>query len=106
MSDPAKPRLFYGWRMVWASFGLQVMQTGLLQQSLGAYIATLREEFGWGKAALAGAAVIQQVENALLGPIQGWLVDRFGSRGMVRIGVVTLGSGLMLFSQVDSLSGV
>jgi MFS family permease len=105
MNDPRPPRLFYGWRMVWASFGLQVFQTGLLQQSLGAYIAILREEFGWGKAALAGAAVIQQVENALLGPIQGWLVDRFGSRGMVRCGVVLLGSGFMVFSRVDSLPG-
>jgi MFS family permease len=91
--------------MVWASFGLQVVQTGLLQQSLGAYIATLREEFGWSKAALAGAAVIQQVESALLGPVQGWLVDRFGSRGMVQTGLVVLGSGFMLFSYVQSLAG-
>jgi MFS family permease len=103
--DEARPRLFYGWWMVWASFGLQTVQTGLLQQSLGAYIATLREEFGWGKAALAGAAVIQQAENALLGPIQGWLVDRFGSRGMVRLGIVLLGAGFIVFSQVESLTG-
>ena len=105
MNDRPRPRLFYGWWMVWASFGLQVVQTGLLQQSLGAYIATLREEFGWSKAALAGAAVIQQVESALLGPIQGWLVDRFGSRGMVRVGIVILGSGFVLFSRVESLAG-
>ncbi|MFM9971367.1 MAG: MFS transporter [Burkholderiales bacterium] len=91
--------------MVWASFGLQGLQTGLLQQSLGAYVAVLREEFGWGKAALAGAAVIQQVENALLGPIQGWLVDRFGSQLMVRCGILALGAGFMLFSQVDTLTG-
>jgi MFS family permease len=100
-----KPRIFYGWKIVWASFGLQVMGSGLLQQSLGAYVAVLREEFGWGKAALAGAAVIQQVENALLGPIQGWLIDRFGSRIMVRAGVIMLGLGFMLFSQVESLTG-
>lgn len=105
MTGKAKPRLFYGWRMVWASFGLQVMQAGLLQQSLGVYVAVLREEFGWGKAALAGAAVIQQVENALLGPIQGWLVDRFGSRIMVQCGIIALGLGFMLFSQVETLTG-
>ncbi|MSQ50870.1 MAG: MFS transporter [Betaproteobacteria bacterium] len=105
MKGVTKPRLFYGWNMVWASFGLQMVQAGLLQQSLGAYIAVLREEFGWGKAALAGAAVIQQVENALLGPIQGWLVDRFGSSIMVRCGVIALGLGFMLFSQVETLTG-
>ena len=105
MSETKKHRIFYGWKMVWASFGLQVIQSGLLQQSLGAYVAVLREEFGWGKAALAGAAVIQQVENALLGPIQGWLIDRFGSRVMVRSGIIMLGMGFMLFSQVESLTG-
>ena len=105
MTDKTKPRLFYGWKIVWAAFGLQVMGSGLLQQSLGAYVAVLREEFGWGKAALAGAAVIQQVENALLGPIQGWLVDRFGSRIMVQVGVVVLGVGFMVFSRVETLTG-
>lgn len=105
MTVATKPRRFYGWNMVWASFGLQMIQASLLQQSLGAYIAVLREEFGWGKAALAGAAVIQQVENALLGPIQGWLVDRFGSSIMVKCGVIALGLGFMLFSQVDTLTG-
>ena len=105
MNGRTRPRLFYGWWMVWASFGLQIIQTGFLQQSLGAYVAVLREEFGWGKAALAGAAVIQQVENALLGPIQGWLVDRFGSRVMVKSGNIMLGLGFMLFSQVESLGG-
>lgn len=105
MTDRTKPRLFYGWKIVWASFGLQVIQSSMLQQSLGAYVAMLREEFGWGKAALAGAAVIQQVENALLGPIQGWLIDRFGSRVMVRSGVLMLGVGFMLFSQVETLTG-
>ena len=105
MTEKSPRRLFYGWKMVWASFGLQVMSSSMLQQSLGAYVAVLREEFGWGKAALAGAAVIQQVENALLGPIQGWLVDRFGSRVMVRSGVIMLGLGFILFSRVESLTG-
>ncbi|MCC6474433.1 MAG: MFS transporter [Burkholderiales bacterium] len=105
MTGRQRPRLFHGWWMVGASFGLQFMQSGLLQQALGAYVAVLRGEFGWSKAALAGAAVIQQVENALLGPIQGWLVDRFGSRAMVRSGVVMLGIGFILLSRVESLTG-
>ncbi len=105
MTGKTRPPLFYGWRMVWAGAGIQSLQSALLQQSLGAYVAVLREEFGWSKAALAGAAVIQQVESALLGPIQGWLVDRFGSRVMLMCGAISLGAGFMLFSQVESLTG-
>jgi hypothetical protein len=80
-----KPRIFYGWWMVAASFGLQFLQSGVLHQSLGAYVAILAEEFGWSKTALSGVALIQQVEHALLGPVQGWIVDRFGPRQIIRV---------------------
>ena len=32
----------------------------------------------------------------MLGPVLGWLLDRFGPQGFIRIGVVVFGSGLML----------
>lgn len=35
----------------------------------------------------------------------GWLVDRFGSQGMVRLGVVTFGIGFMLLSRIETLLG-
>lgn len=103
MKNPFKTKIFYGWWMVAAAFGLQFMQASLLSQSIGAYIAVLREEFGWSKTALSGAAVIQQLEGALLGPFQGWFVDRFGPRGMICVGVFIFGAGFMLLSRVDSL---
>jgi MFS family permease len=95
--------VFYGWWMVLAATGLQLLNAGLIQQSFGAYVAVLRDEFGWSKTALAAAFSLQQVEGGLLGPLQGWFVDRFGTRGMIRAGVMILGIGLMLLSQVNSL---
>lgn len=91
--------------MVAAGFCLQFMQAGLLQQAFGAYVAVLRDEFGWSKTALSGAAVIQQVEGALLGPIQGWFADRFGPTGMLRMGIVAFSAGFMLLSQVETVAG-
>jgi sugar phosphate permease len=104
MPAPEK-RLFYGWWMVAAGFGLQFMQAGLLQQSFGAYVAILRDELGWSKTALSGAAVIQQVESALLGPIQGWFVDRFGPAVIIRFGIVMFGLGFILMSRSETLMG-
>jgi len=40
---------------------------------------------------------------AILGPVIGWFMDRFGPQGMIRVGVVLFGSGLMLLSQTDTL---
>ena len=98
-------KIFYGWRMVASGGGIQFLQAGLLHQAFGAYFAMLTEEFGWSKTALSGAAALQPMEAAVLGPALGWIIDRFGPQGMIRIGIVTFGVGFMLLSQVESLAG-
>src|SRR5258706_6154402 len=96
-------KIFYGWKMVAAATGMQFLQAGLMMQAFGAYVAVLSEELGWSKTALSGAAALHQMEVAILGPVLGWMLDRFGPRRFVRIGVVMFGVGLMLFSQVETL---
>jgi sugar phosphate permease len=89
--------------MVGAGSGLQFLQSGLMTQAFGAYVAILQEERGWSKTALSAAAALQQMEVAILGPVLGWLIDRFGPQIWIRIGVVVFGIGLMLLSFTDSL---
>ena len=43
------------------------------------------------------------MEVAILGPVLGWLIDRFGPQIWIRIGVVVFGLGLMLLSFTDTL---
>ena len=99
-------KLFYGWRMVGAATGMQFLQSGLMNHAFGAYVALLTEEKGWSKTALSGAAAIQQMETAVLGPVLGWMLDRFGPQVFVRAGVVVFGLGMMMLSQMDTLLGV
>ena len=54
---------------------------------------------------LSGAAALKSTEVALLGPVLGWMVDRFGAQGIVRAGIITFGIGFMLLSQIDTLAG-
>jgi len=96
-------KIFYGWRIVGAGGALQFLQSLLLNQAFGAYVAVLADERGWSKTALAGAAAMKSTETAVLGPVLGWLVDRFGTQRLIRIGIVTFGVGFMAVSQVDSL---
>jgi MFS family permease len=100
-----RSNVYYGWWIVAAGFLNQGLAAALLQRSYGAYVTLLQAEFGWSKAALSGAFSMQQVENGLLGPVQGWLIDRFGPRLSMRVGVVLLGGGFMAFSQVHSITG-
>jgi sugar phosphate permease len=91
--------------MVGAGCAMQFLQSCLLLQAFGAYVAILRDERGWSKTELAGAAALHQVEAAVLGPILGWMIDRFGAQGVIRTGVFVFGIGFMLLSQIDSLLG-
>jgi MFS family permease len=95
--------VFFGWWIVLGGIGIQILTSGLLNQAYGAYVVTLQAQFGWSKTAFSIAYAIQQVESGLLGPIQGWMLDRFGPRFVMRIGIVLLGAGFMLFSQINSL---
>ena len=94
---------FYGWRVVFAGGTLQFFQSMLLNQAFGAYLAALVQDTGWSKTALSGAAALKSTESALLGPVLGWMVDRFGSQLVVRAGVILFGIGFMLLSQTDTL---
>src|SRR5262252_7415539 len=96
-------KIFYGWRMVAAGCAMQFVQSCLLLQAFGAYVAVLRDDRGWSKTELAGAAAMHQMEAAILGPLLGWFLDRFGPRIVIRTGVFVMGFGFMALSQIDSL---
>src|SRR5215218_1075624 len=96
-------RVFYGWRIVFAGGAMQFLQSLLLNQAFGAYLAVLVEQKGWSKTALSGAAALKSTEAAVLGPVLGWAVDRFGAQGIIRAGIVAFGVGFMLLSQIETL---
>src|SRR5947207_963072 len=67
----------------------------------GAYAVLLREEFGWSKTILSAAFAMSRAESGILGPVQGWLTDRFGPRALIRVGMTIFGVGFLLFSRID-----
>lgn len=98
-------KIFYGWRMAGAASGITFMLSALLNQAFGAYVAVLSEERGWSKTALSGAAAMLSVESAVMGPLLGGLIDRFGPQSMIRIGMLVFACGFISLSLIDSLGG-
>ena len=101
---PGAPR-FDGWRLVAAAAALQCLQAGLLHAAFGAYVAVLVEERGWSKTALSGAAALQSLEAAILGPLLGWVIDRSGARRMIVAGIVIFALGFMALSRIETIEG-
>jgi MFS family permease len=98
---PRVPR-FYGWRIVGAGGVIQMLHSGLLMQAFTNYSVLLREEFGWSATMISAAFSMTRAESGFLGPIQGWAIDRFGPRNVIRVGTVLFGVGFMLFSQIQT----
>ena len=95
-------RPFYGWIIVIIGAITQFFQ-GIASQGFATYLGPLQTEFGWSKAVLAGPRSVTQIEGAITGPLEGWLVDKLGPRKVVNVGIFIMGLGFILFGITHSL---
>jgi len=96
-------KVFHGWWIVLSAAGIQFTSGLFWMHSYGAYVVLLQEEFAWSAAIVSGAFALTRVESGLLGPIQGWLTDRFGPKVILVVGNVLFGTSFMLLALVNSV---
>ena len=96
-------RRFYGWRVVEAGAAIQAFHSFFMVQAYGHYAVFLERDFGWSKTALSGGYALNRVESGLLGPLQGWALDRFGSRKVMQLGTVLMAAGFLALSRINNL---
>ena len=63
-----------------------VISSGPTFQASSTLFRAIEDEFGWSRALVSGVASFGRFGGALLGPLEGWLTDKFGSGIMVLIG--------------------
>ena len=107
-APPEPPRkrkgIFFGWYIVAGGFVLNAILGGLMFHAFGLYVVEFVEEFGWSRTALSIAFSIQMVEAGLLGPIQGFVLDKFGPRRIMLVGITIFGIGFFMLSQINTLT--
>jgi MFS family permease len=74
-----------------------------IHTSFGVFYVALLDNFGWSRGATAGVYSMNLIVDAILSPIVGHLLDRYGPKRIVGIGCLILASGLLLSSQINSL---
>ena len=74
-----------------------------IHSSFGVFNVALLDTFGWSRGATAGIFSIVLTVDALLSPVVGALLDRYGTKKISVIGCLTLAAGLFLSSQVSAL---
>ena len=98
-----RSRIFYGWWIVVAAFLLLTFSSMTGAYGLSLFYKRLTDYFGWGRTALAGAISLSRLEAGFLGGIEGFLVDRFGPRIMILLGVILTGIGMILLSRINTI---
>lgn len=93
--------MFFGWWIVGGGMLIQTLVGGLVMQAFSSYAQVLREQFGWSKTMFSFGFAMTRVESGILGPAQGWAIDRLGPRAVTRAGVTFMALGFVLFSRIN-----
>jgi len=96
-------RLFYGWWIVSACFGIALYVSSIIFFGFTAFFEPLVREFGWSYTQISFAMSLRGLEMGILAPLIGILADRYGSRKLMLYGVITVGLGLILLGFTRSL---
>jgi MFS family permease len=96
--------MFYGWYFVGACFLILMYNSGTLYIGFTAAFVPIEQEFGWNRALISWAPSLRGLETGLLILIAGRLMDRWGPRKLVSSGAILSGLGLILLSQIQSLT--
>lgn len=98
-------KIFYGWWLVGITLLTLTLIITPIFQGLGFFFVALERQFGWSRAVLSIPFALSRVEGAILGPIEGIMTDRLGSRRMIIIGFAILGVGFVAFSLIQGVIG-
>jgi MFS family permease len=100
---PEGRRFYYGWVIV----GLAMLSMAYwfgLRTSFSVFFVALTDQFHWGRAEAAAALSIAMVAYMVMAPIVGILVDRIGPRRVMLPGIALTGLGLLLCTQIETLT--
>jgi MFS family permease len=90
----------------WFIAGLAFIVLGFsrgLHSSFGVFNVALLESFGWSRGATAGIFSVVLAVDAVLSPVVGYLLDRYGPKTVVVAGCVALMTGLFFSARVTEL---
>ncbi len=97
------PRVFYGWWIVAAGLIIAILQGAFYVYGFGVLYVPLLKALGTTRAALGGVIGLSRVEGGLIAPIAGWLIDRYGPRRLLFLGLTVMGLGFLALSRITAL---
>ena len=90
-----RPRIFHGWIVVAVTF--VTMGIGVnARTAFSLLFPPILAEFQWDRGVTAGAFSFGFVVSAIMSPLIGRMMDRFGPRAVMELGTILMGAGFLL----------
>lgn len=96
--------IFYGWWIVLAGTGVMTLMGAFSYYGMGVFFTSIQEDLGWSAAVLGAALSLARIEGGVLAPVVGVMIDRFGPRRLMLLGVFMTGTGFVLLSRTTSVA--
>jgi MFS family permease len=93
--NPMRLPFFYGWVMVAVTFITMAIGVNA-RTSFSLFFPSIIDEFGWERGVTAGAFSFGFLASGAVSPLIGRMMDRFGPRAVMELGVALMGGGLLL----------
>ena len=107
MTTPATPRpaprFYYGWVIVAVVALISFALSADSMPVLGVFMKPITEEFGWSRSLFTGALTLGTLLGGVLAIGIGPMIDRYGSRWILTISIIIVGSALILTSRINVL---
>lgn len=92
----------YGWRVVFVMF-MAMSMVSVSRASIGLVMPALEQDMGWSRGFISTVVACALISIAIVSPLVGNLLDRFGARRILLCGLVITAGALALTSRVDSV---
>lgn len=98
-----KPKVFYGYWILVATFFCLFIVSGCGFYSFSLFVRPLEADFGWDRGEIMAAFAIYMIVMGVASPFIGRLLDRYGARKVISIGAFVGGLGFALLSLTGDL---
>jgi OFA family oxalate/formate antiporter-like MFS transporter len=98
-----RPRIFFGWWTVSLAGFMHSLNSSAYNKGFVVFLLPVSEGLGVSRAATSLVFSLSRSEGGPVGPIAGWLIDRFGPKPVLFIGIILSGTGFLLLSQAHNI---
>ncbi len=97
-----RPRFFLGWTVVAVAALASFTQVAFFNPILGVFIPEFEREFGWSRTEISAAVTLGSLVGALMAPLSGPLIDRYGGKTFVAGGALAMAIALVALANMQA----